>query len=64
MHHCFLIVAHRPRVPTAPRFFTPACATHALAYILCKLNTEGFPFAFSSSGSPSPEAAFTATTSA
>jgi hypothetical protein len=45
---CFPTAVHRPRVLTAPRFSTPTCSTLALAYNLCELNTEGFPFTFSS----------------
>jgi hypothetical protein len=72
---------HRPRVLTAPWFSTSTCAALVLAYNLCELNAEGFPFSFSSLCFPaapmstehrcvdrtlrlSPEAAFTAMTSA
>jgi hypothetical protein len=46
--HCFPTVVHRPRVLTAPRFSTSTCAALVLAYNLCELNAEGFPFSFSS----------------
>jgi hypothetical protein len=47
--HCFLTAAHRSWVPTAPQFSVPTCAALALAYNLCELNADGFPFTFSSS---------------
>jgi hypothetical protein len=49
---CFPTAMHHPQVPTAPRFSAPTCAALALAYNLCELNAEGFPFAFSSSCFP------------
>jgi hypothetical protein len=51
-HRSFLIFAHRSRVPTALRFSAPTCAALALAYNLCELNAEGFPFVFSFSSFP------------
>jgi hypothetical protein len=39
--------------PNVPRLSAPTCAALALTYNLCELNTEGFPFAFSSSCFPS-----------
>jgi hypothetical protein len=52
--HCFLTAAHRSWVPTAPQFSVPTCAALALAYILCELDAEGFPFVFSFSCFPLP----------
>jgi hypothetical protein len=47
--HCFLAAVHHPRVSTAPWFSAPTWAALTLAYNLCELDAEGFPFAFSPS---------------
>jgi hypothetical protein len=40
---------------TVPQFSVPTCTAHlTIAYTICELNTEGFPFVFSSSCSPLP----------
>jgi hypothetical protein len=49
---CFLTAMQRPRVLTTPRFSALMCAALALAYNLCELNANGFPFMFSSSCFP------------